>query len=322
MVQLLKKLFTKKSVSKGIVGISFLQNGIAVAVATFTENHPLKLTHCEFIETITPEDQQNRLGKLAAQHDLSNYNCHLVLTGDNYRRVNVEAPEVADKEIIEALRWKIIELIDFPVDKAIIDYYPNPFAIRANSSKMLEVIASPIDIVKDQVQKCALAGLQLKVIDIQETTLRNLAVHTPENELGIALLHLQEFSGSLLIEKESIIYVSRKFGIGYKRLGLDEPFSDESANAQIHHNLALEIQRSLDYAESYYGIPPISTLAVIPLAENTSNLLDSLSSNLSIAVRMIDLSTIIDCDMLVDGQTQALCAPVIGATLRLEVAVP
>ncbi len=315
-MQLLTKLFRKKPASKGIVGISFLQNGIAVAVSKFIENNELMLIHCEFIDAGKPDDQQDILCEFAGRHNLAEYDCHLVMTSDNYRRVNIEAPSVAENEIIEATRWKINELIDFPVDKAVIDYYQAPMAVRANSSKMLEVIASPIDIVSEQIEKCTKAGLQLKVIDIQETTLRNLAVHTPENERGIALLYLLEHSATLLIQKEATIYVSRKFEIGYKKLGLDEPYSSDCPTANAHNNLALEIQRSLDYVESYYGIPPISALAVIPLAENTHNLLDSLNSNLGLAARMIDLSTLIDCDILVNGRTQSLCAPVIGATLR------
>ncbi|WP_333877182.1 pilus assembly protein PilM [Methylobacter sp.] len=319
-MQLLKRFFRKENVCKGIVGISFLQNGISVAVSKFSESSTLTLIHCEFIDARKPEDQQDLLGELAAQHNLAEYDCHLVLTTDNYRRINIEAPAVAENEIIEAIRWKIHDLIDFPVDKAVIDYYQVPIAVRANSSKMLEVIASPIDIIREQVEKCTKAGLQLKVVDIHETTLRNLAAQLPENERGIALLYLLEFSGTLLIQKDATIYVSRKFEIGYKKLGLDDPFSSESVTANAHNNLALEIQRSLDYVESYYGIPPISTLAVIPLAENTHNLLDSLSSNLGIVARMIDLSTVIDCDILVDAQTQSLCAPVIGATLRYAIA--
>lgn len=318
-MHLLRKFFRKKTVCKGIVSISFLQNGIAVSISNFTENNNITLTHCEFIDAGKPDDQQNILCAFAGRHNLAEYDCHLVLTSDNYRRVNVETPTVAENEIIEALRWKINELIDFPVDKAVIDYYQAPMAVRANSSKMLEVIASPIDIVSEQIEKCTKAGLQLKVIDIQETALRNLAAHTPENERGIALLYLLEHSATLLIQKEATIYVSRKFEIGYKKLGLDDPFSYDSPTANAHNNLALEIQRSLDYVESYYGIPPISALAVIPLAENTHNLLDSLNSNLGIAARMIDLSTLIDCDILVNGRTQSLCAPVIGATLRYAI---
>ncbi len=316
IVHLLKRLFRKKTICPGIVSISFLRNGIAISVSNFIENNKISLIHCEFIDTGKPDDQEETLSKLVAQHNLAEYDCHLVLTSDNYRRVNIEAPAVAENEVIEAVRWKINDFIDFPADKAVIDYYETPMAIRTNSSKMLEVIASPIDIIKEQIEKCTKAGLQLKVIDIQETALRNLAAQLPENERGIAILYLLEFSGTLLIQKESTIYVSRKFEIGYKKLGLDEPYSSDCSTVNVHNNLALEIQRSLDYVESYYGIPSISALAVIPLAENTHNLLDSLNNNLGIAARMIDLSSLIDCDILINGSTQSFCAPVIGAALR------
>lgn len=318
-MQSLKKIFRKKAVCKGIIGISFLHNGIAIVVSKFSERTKLTILHCEFIDTGKYEDQQNRLSELAAQYNFAEYDCHLVLTNDNYRRVNIEAPNVAEDEIIEAIRWKINDLVDFPVDKAILDYYQVPMTIRANSSKTLEVIASPIDVVKAQAERCTKAGLQLKVIDIQETTLRNLAVQLPENERGIALLYLLELSGILLIQKETTIYLCRKFEIGYKKLELDEPYVSNSPSADAHNNLALQIQRSLDYVESNYGIPPISTLAVIPLAENTHNLLDSLGSSLGIAAYMADLSSLIDCDILIDARTQSLCAPAIGATLRYAI---
>lgn len=318
-MQLLKKFFKKKIVSKGIVSISFLQKGIAVAVSNYLANNKLTMIYCAFVEVNKAEDQQNSLNALVSQQGLVEYDCHLVLTSDAYRRVNVEAPSVDDDEIVDAIRWKINELIDFPAEKAVIDFYHAPLAIRANSSKMLEVIASPVDRIMEQVEKCTKAGLQLKVIDIQETSLRNLAVQLPENERGIALLYLLEFNGTLLIQKEATIYVSRKFEIGYKKLGLEQPYSYDSPTATAHNNLALEIQRSLDYVESYYGIPPISALAVIPLADNTHNLIDSLNGNLGITARMIDLSSIIDCDIVINGPTQAFCAPVIGATLRYAI---
>ncbi|MDP2904042.1 MAG: hypothetical protein Q8N96_13215, partial [Methylovulum sp.] len=51
-MQLLQKLFGKKPQDKGIVGISYLPHGIAVAVADNTDNNKLRLNHCEFIPTL------------------------------------------------------------------------------------------------------------------------------------------------------------------------------------------------------------------------------------------------------------------------------
>jgi MSHA biogenesis protein MshI len=320
-VHLLQKLFGKKPACQGIVGISFLQKGIAIAIAKFNNNQNPKLIHCEFILTKNVQDEQRILGAIVEKYHLEDYDCYLALTTDKYRRINIEAPAVAEHEIAQAIRWKISDLVEFPVDKAIIDYYPVPPTQRANSSKMLEVIASPSDQVKTQVEKCTKAGLKLTLIDIQETLLRNLAVLLPENNRGVAILHLLESSGTILIEKNATIYLSRQFETGYKKLGLDPGNSDNNDLATLEqNNLALEIQRSLDYVESYYGIPPISGLAIIPLAEHTQRLLDILNNNHGISARIMDLSAIVDSDILLDDKTQSHCSPVIGATLRNFVA--
>ncbi|MDP2902102.1 MAG: hypothetical protein Q8N96_03215, partial [Methylovulum sp.] len=240
-------------------------------------------------------------------------------TTDNYRRINIEAPAVAENEKREAIRWKIVDVIDFSIDKAVFDFYSVPVSMRANSS-MLEVIVSSNELIKGLADKTTQAGLQLKVIDIQETVLRNLAVLLPENKRGVAVLYLQESSGTLLIQKEGVIYLSRNFDIGYRELELaSHNSSDDTQGSTAQNNLALEIQRSLDYVESYYGIPPISGLAVIPLAENTHDLLNILNSNHGITARIMDLSAIVDCGVLLDDATQSRCSPVIGATLRYAV---
>ncbi len=82
------------------------------------------------------------------------------------------------------------------------------------------------------------------------------------------------------------------------------------------NGFTLDIQRSFDYLESFYGLPPIPGLAVIPLQEDTQGLLNFLNGSYGITARIMDLSTIIDGDILLDDATQSLCAPVIGATLR------
>lgn len=319
-MQLLQKLFGKKSQHKGIVGISYLPHGIAIAVVNNAGNNKSRLNHCEFIPTLNKSEHPAVLRELVARYSLDEYDCHLVLTTDNYRRVNIEEPAVAENEISEAIRWKITDLIDFSIDKAVVDYYSVPVSMRANSGKMLEVVASPNELIKELADKSSQVGLQLKVIDILETVLRNLAVLLPENKRGVAVLYLQESSGTILIQKEGVIYLSRNIDIGYRELGLNSPDSCDDSQSRIEqNNLALEIQRSLDYVESYYGIPPISGLAVIPLADNTQDLLTILNSNHGITARIMDLSAIVDCDILLDDATQSQCSPVIGATLRYAV---
>ncbi|MCF6249746.1 MAG: hypothetical protein L3J75_00550 [Methylococcaceae bacterium] len=312
-MHLYKKLFKKKQTSKGVTALSFTTDGIAIAISQYTKNQTLSLIHCEFIPT---NNKQLILKDLTEKHRLTNYDCYLVLTSDDYRLITIEAPEVADNELAEAIRWKISDLIEFQADDALIEYYPQPLSQRVNSDKMLEVIASPRLTIQPLVDLCTNCALQIKVIDIQETCLRNLATLLPENDRGIAVLHLQKTTGRIIIEQQGSIYISRKLSMGYDRLGITDNFLSDEQIVLEQSELALEIQRSFDYVESYYGLPPISWLAVIPLMDKTSELINVLNSNHGITARIMDLSTIIDGDIMLDDKTQALCAPVIGATLR------
>lgn len=338
-MQWLQKLFSKKNSHHGIIGISFLPQGISLAIAHYTQNNSVKLTHCEYIAVAKKEDYATILKQWVTRYELGNYACHLVLDGNDYQRVNIEAPTVPVNEMPQAIRWKIHELINVPVDDAVIDYYPVPDF--SDGVPSLEVIACPHATVKPLVAECTRASLALTVIDIQETTLRNLAALLPNNPLGVAVLYLQPSSGIILIQKQGVIYMARKIDIGYEALELESSFpadiletmehdnllldsqdsaSDTSAVLKTHDNLALEIHRSLDYVESYYNIGSITELAIIPWADETKDLVDKLNIFYGITAYPMDLSILLDCDIALDYATQSLCSPVIGATLRDTIA--
>lgn len=334
-MQWLQKFFTKKNHQLGIVGISFLSHGISIAVAKYTENKHLKLIHCEFIETEKTDDYAAILKGWFIAYKLSRYDCHLVLDINDYQRVNIETPAVPVNEIALAVRWKINELIDFSIDDAVIDYYPVPAFSEEEAS--LEVIACAKTVVKPLIEQCIQAGFNLKIIDIQETSLRNLAALLPNNPLGVAVLYLQKSFSIILIQKQGVIYVARKIAIGYEELDLEDQFSknilagmahdqlileeqpflkDNRGTIRVHDNLALEIKRSLDYMDSHYNIGSISELAIIPWAINTQTLLNKLNNFYGISAYLMDLSNIIDTDIRLDHVTQSIYAPVIGTTLR------
>lgn len=312
-MHLFKKLFGKKLANKGVVALSFTSDGIALAISQYADDEKLTLKYCEFIQT---NNKQTILKQLVEEHHLEKFDCYLVLASDDYRLITIEAPAVAEDELAEAIRWKISDLIEFAVDDAVIEHYLLPESKRANSAKMLETIAAPNSTIQPLIDLSLNCGLQLKVIDIQETSLRNLATLLPENDRGIAVLHLQKKTGHIIIEQQGFIYLSRKLAMGFERLGLTDNFLSEEQLSLEQNALALEIQRSFDYVESYYGLPPISELAVIPILDNTQGVLNILNSNHGITARIMDLSAIIDGEILLDDNTQSLCASVIGATLR------
>lgn len=314
-MRLFSSVFNKKAVNKGITALSFTSEGISLAIAEFTNDQKTLLTHCEFIHTNKKKDT---LKTLVKKYNLQDYDCYLVLAADDYRMITIEAPAVPDNELSDAVRWKISELVDFNIEEATVQYYPLPESGRANSENKLEVIATPKSNIQPLVDLCLLNELQLKVIDIEETCLRNLASKLPENENGIAVLHLHKSTGQILIEKQGGIYLSRKLALGYDRLGVTNSFMSDGQIELEQSSLALDIQRSFDYMESYYNFPPFSELAIIPIPENTQGILDFLNINHGITSRIMDLSTFIDGDSFLKDETQSYCASVIGATLRHE----
>lgn len=313
-VHLFQKIFRKNFSSEGIAAISFTSEGIALAVSLHPNelNPKPKLIHCEFIYT---NNRLNTLKQLTESHNLKNYDCHLVLASDHYRLITIAPPAVTEAEMSEAVRWKISDLVEFHIEDAIIDHYPLPISQRANSENKMEVVATAKSTIQPLVDLCTSCELQLKVIDIQETSIKNLATLLPENN-GIAILHLQKTTGQIIIEQKGLIHLSRKLAMGFERLGLTDAFLSEGQIELEQNNLALDIQRSYDYIESYYSHPPISELVVIPVVKNTQNILDFLNSKHGITSRVMDISTMIDSDILLNDSTQSLCAPVIGATLR------
>jgi len=309
-VQRFRSLFTKKKSKLGVVALSFTADGIAIAISKNTEEHSVR--YCEFIPS---NKKHETLKDLTEKHNLTQYECHLVLATEDYRLISLEMPPVADDEMLEAIRWKINELIDFAED-ALIDFYNMPKSEKAHSKPMIEVVASSKATIQPLVDLCLNCGLTPALIDTQEMALRNLASLLPENDRGIAVLHLEKVTGHIIIEKQNTIYLNRKVASGYNRLGLNEVMlSDEQVNLE-QSGLALEIQRSIDHVENTYNLPPSSELAVLPLPENTQGLLNFLNNNYGITARVLDLTTIIDCDIALDDNTQSHCATVIGATLR------
>lgn len=314
-MRLLDKLRKKPKIAAGIVAISYLPQGISVAITNYTAPNRPRLVHCEFI-SLPQNDFIHKLEQLVNEYSLSHYDCHILLTTEQYRTMSIEKPAVDAHELKQAISWRIADLIDFPVEQAVLDFYSFPKSNRANSVAMLDVIACQNKIISDVIQPCQQAGLSIKVIDIQETALRNLATLLRENEQGIALMYLQENSGRIIIQKGGELYLSRKITTGYQQLDVDNPVNQNSILSMELDTLALDIQRSFDYVENYYDIPPITSLATVLMPINTQNIINFLNNNYGITARAMDLSVIVDCDILLDDDTQNRCAPVIGASLR------
>ncbi|MEK8089037.1 pilus assembly protein PilM [Thermithiobacillus plumbiphilus] len=235
---------------------------------------------------LSPDQQHSRealaelLSRQVREHNLAGSPCVSVLHRPDYQLLLVEAPQVPEAEILSALRWKIADQIDFPVNEAILDYFELPPGQTADT-RQIYVVAARESVVQARVDLLRGIGLDPAYIDIAEKAQRNLAARLPEDEQGLALLEIAEDESLLTITRQGQLIFSRAIAFGTGNLvdGLVESagFAPEMARAQIGteglgepeiltdilpaaqqilrqqaERLALELQRSLDYYDSRF----------------------------------------------------------------------
>ena len=327
----LLSLFNRRSGTNTQTGLSLSSDGIGLA-AIHRQGHdaPPRLGHCEFIPAEVTEQAQ-LLQQLSNKHRLNKASCVSVADNDSFSLLLVEAPEVKPAELRAALRWKVKDLLPFHVDDAVIDVFDIPGQQQRGRVQQMYVVASRLSSVQEHITLLEEHGVQLAAIDIPELVLRNIAMLLPEAANGVAMLHIAADSGTLIICRADVMYLTRNIKLGYRQLanllplasGQDEFVLDEAEptpEALLHaiDGIVLEIQRSLDYCESHFSLPPVASLVLAPMFEEIPPLMPYLSSNLGIPVRMLDLNAVLDCPQHLDDALQSRCLLAIGAALRQE----
>lgn len=313
-----RRLLKKKRKHKGeVLALGLFREGMSLAHVRIDGAGSANLADSGFY----PCSESERARELSAhvgRMGLAGCTCRLVLAPADYSLVQTSAPDVPPAEMREALRWRIQDMIDFPVAEAEVEFFPMPASKQPERGNAVTAVVCRSSLIRTYSKLCQDAGLKLELIDIPELALRNLAARLPENERGVVLVYLESTRGSIVIQREGVIYISRELDIGFTRLepllGNEEnDFSDGAIE-----RLALEIQRSLDYYESYYGMPPVAGLVVAPLASHTQNLVDRLNQALGVIARAMDVGALLSCNNRLDDAEQQLCLTAIGVALRKE----
>src|SRR5256885_10413361 len=104
--------------------------------------------------------------------------CSTMLRSGEYDMVLVEAPSVPRAEMKSALRWKVKDMVDYPMDEATIDFLDIPLAEGGGTEgriQQLYAVLARKEIIRQRIRKFDEAGIPLAVIDIPETAQRNIA---------------------------------------------------------------------------------------------------------------------------------------------------
>ena len=297
------------------VGLYLAADGIAVAEVTCKSDAPPVLQSCDFISAIEPVDQLKQLTNYIKQRNLKNTDCVVVLEDNQYNLFQMPLPPVEESELRSALRWSVKDLINYPVDQAVVDVFRVP--VQQHREAKIYAVVTPREEIQKTVDFIRKTGLSLSAIDIEELSLGNIVEKIEGQTRGITVIHFGEQHGAISLYSDSALYLSRKIDTGLKQL---EDMQSQAALEQIYESIILELQRSLDFYESEYARPPISKLVVAPRHPVLQGFCDYVSSQSGLKIELINLAQIYPDSSELGDENQARCLLAIAAASRKAVA--
>lgn len=227
-----------------------------------------------------------------------------VIDHQSYQLLLVECPDVPPDEVAQAVRWRLRELISFPLDQAVVDVFDVPSQARGNR-KMVYAVAAEAQVTDELATQLREARAALHAIDIPELCLRNIATQLEQDKFGVACLLVQGTRGVLTLSREQNLYLVRQMEVPL------EAATDADAIAQV----ALEVQRSLDYFESHYDQRPIRDVLLAP-SPAAGALSGALDREMAVNVSLLDLNELVEAPTPLSAEEQSVGLLAVGAALR------
>lgn len=240
------------------IGVDFQPTGVAVVQVENTKKVAGKILRSVYLPSRGQQAQLESLRNWITKHSLQRASCVCLIADTDCDINQIEKPEVDDSELAQALTWRIKDLVSYEVDSAVVDVYPMPVSGK-NNTQQVSVVSADEKTVAAYVQSIQSSGMKLLAIDIHDLVTGNLPVVRQGFKKAQAILSLGDSAGVLSIFNDTDLYLSRHFKIGLSQLGFASG-EDQS----IYDNLLLEVQRSMDYYESYYGLGSVSVMEIFP----------------------------------------------------------
>ncbi|MGC1511238.1 hypothetical protein FT643_17215 [Ketobacter sp. MCCC 1A13808] len=308
----IKRLFKKeKSKARSVVGVDLTPVNAAWCQIAEVDSH-LKIQGGRAIsdDFKSPADAMQALIETAS---LPNSDCYITLGHQYYNLLLVDAPPVPDQELRDAVRWKVKDLIAEPIDKVVVDAFRLPEDAYRGRMNMVYVAVIDSKVVKALLEVCEQADIDVCGINITELA---MAAMTSEmralQQRSVAMLYLNGQSGTINLIENGHLYLTRNIevnaGSGGYTGNLD--FQQDPVD-----NLALDVQRSLDYYESQIGKSGVSCVYLVSSSAEHNGWLEILQQRLPVKVELCQVPS----DMMTEGSDFALPAGAVAAALGAAV---
>ena len=235
----------------------------------------LRASHSEALAD-DPEVRTRALSRWVSRERLRRCPTVLTLAPGTYHLTKMERPAVPPEELAAAVRWRVREALDYPLEEAVTDVFEVPAQGGAGRPPLVYVVAARAAPLREMVALARAAGLRPWKIDVAELALRNLVEWDEAGAETVAAVYLMPDRGIIQITRGDVLYLSRNLEYGLEAL----------ARADLHERVALELQRTMDYYDSHFGAAPVKHLLVMPGGEVASRLAESVGGSLGLAARV------------------------------------
>jgi MSHA biogenesis protein MshI len=269
------------------VGLTLTHDGMClVACNNRTAEDPFGLSLCKYSSIDASTDPLAVLQQWVGAFDLNRACVTLTLEQDAFEVFQIDKPDVPEADLQSALHWKLQEYISYPLSDAISDVMPAPSDRHGRTSTMY-VTAVRKELLEKRLEVIRAAGLEPVSIGIEQLALRDLLHHRLQALESVAALTIEQEVSRISIYDAQHYYFTRSIPMGSHML-LASNLSDR---VELADQLALEVQRTMDYFDSYYGQAPVRKLYLLPQDTSLEWLTPELGSLIGLTCESILTST-------------------------------
>lgn len=302
----------------GLVGISFSEHKLHVAYL-FSEDDRIKVVLMASKVANNLEDRAKALKDIVKEYNLEKQLCSIVIPPGSYKLTMIEKPNTPEEELKSGVETLIQDYLDESVEEYSIDFISIPFTRSSDNKKVLLVASIPIDYMKEIEKAVIDAELEVEAIDIPEMCYRNLSSLDKEAIQGYMIVNLDRKGCYLYIYNNDNLIMSRRINANLSKFlnnGNGDSYLNPEVEDQDLENLALQIQRTIDYCNSIFREAPIDKLIFFPSEVKIEVVSSYLSNHIGLKTHISDLPSLVDMPENYEIETYGEFLPAIGAALR------
>ena len=256
-------------------------------------------------------DNEGDNAKLWSAYASASVPVGVVLSAGEYQLLPLDAPQVPPAELKMAVRWRIKDQLDFPIDDATVDVIRLETGGAEETAKLLAVVANN-KVLKKYVDLAERAKLTLAAIDIPELAQRNISALLETPDRVLALLSFTPQGGLLTITRNGELCFYRRLEFNVR----DLMGEDEYQKAAMLDRVGLELQRSFDHIERQHADWRVDKIMLAPIP--ASGLVTYLQQQLYLPVETTDVTSLFNTQQPITSENLTACWFALGGALRRE----